>query len=138
MLISLQHTLLTKIQVLLVHTLVGRPLDGLVATSLLATAVFRFHLLIWIAACECVNCGVSTLIIGLGSAANRRANQQLQQQEQHLPGAHKVSPVVHNDLRETDFGFGIVASKVIETTDQRRTKDVGQVLAVNAALSLCE
>lgn len=48
--------ILTKIKVFLVHTLVGRPLDGLVATPLLTTAMLRLHLLIWIAANrqECV------------------------------------------------------------------------------------
>lgn len=65
------------------------------------------------------------------SAADRTTQQQ-----QHLPGAYKVGPVVHDDLRETDFGFGIVASKVIETADQRCTKYIGQVLAMYAALAL--
>jgi len=41
---------LTEIEVFLVHTLVCRPLNGFIATPFLATAVFRFHLLIWIAA----------------------------------------------------------------------------------------
>lgn len=80
----------------------------------------------WANACEYTHQWVS--------AADRTTQQQ--QQQEDLPGAHKVGPVVHDDLRETDFGFRIVASKVIETADQRCTKDIGQVLAVYAALAL--
>lgn len=48
-----------------------------------------------------------------------------------LPGPHEITPINHNCFRESDLRFGVISRKMAETVDERRSKDIGKLLAVH-------
>jgi hypothetical protein len=52
------------------------------------------------------------------------------------PRPGEVAPIDHGGLGQEDFGLGVVSYEVHEAADQRCPEQIGQLLAVNASLSL--
>ena len=53
-----------------------------------------------------------------------------------LPGPRKVAPVDHGRFRENDLSLGVVLAEVGHPSYERSSKNVGEFLAMDAALSL--